>query len=219
MCFRYDCSFIMPNTSDSVELAVLEHLQKGQLLLQKSQREAGIQAEVNKFKGAGTKRAVKFTKELLFQCEDLADIFKVEEGEEFATKDNLDDVNKAVIKFNTLLEDHKKSIQHELNMQIVAASSPLKWKTVKQLEGGLELPACVTIDSMRFGKRRRILWRLPGTSVLLRRDLWRVLPLGPSVSEEGVEVEVVVYTTEEGGVEALQETAPGLVLSVVTWAT
>ena len=74
----------MPNTSDSVELAVLEHLQKGQLLLQKSQREAGIQAEVNKFKGAGTKRAVKFTKELLFQCEDLADIFKVEEGEEFA---------------------------------------------------------------------------------------------------------------------------------------
>ena len=30
---------------------------------------------------------------------------------------------------------------------------------------------------------------------------------------------VVVYTMEEGGVEAVQETAPGLVLSVVTWAT
>ena len=145
----------MPNTSDSVELAVLEHLQKGQLLLQKSQREAGIQAEVNKFKGAGTKRAVKFTKELLFQCEDLADIFKVEEGEEFATKDNLDDVNKAVLKFNTLLEEHKNSIQHELNMQIVAASSPLKWKTVKQLEGSLELPACVTIDSTEVRKAEK----------------------------------------------------------------
>ena len=74
------------------------------------------------------KRAVKFTKEL------LEEIFKVEDSEDFAIKVNLVDVNKEVIKFISMLAEHKKAIQHVLNMQIIAATSHLYLKTVSQLE-------------------------------------------------------------------------------------
>ena len=64
----------------------------------------------------------------------MEEIFKVEDSEDFAIMVNLVDVNKEVIKNILMLAEHKKAIQHVLNMQIIAATSRLYLKTVSQLE-------------------------------------------------------------------------------------
>ena len=60
-----------------------------------------------------------------------------------------------VLKSNQRKEAIENTIQHELNMQVVAAKSPLKWKTVKCLEGGISLPSCVTLDSQDVRKAEK----------------------------------------------------------------
>ena len=69
--------------------------------------------------------------------------------------DNLDDINAAIENIKQMLNAHKDSIQHELNMQVVAAKSPLNWKTVKCLEGGMSLPDCVTLNSQEVRKAEK----------------------------------------------------------------
>lgn len=146
----------MSRNNDELYSSVLQHLKQTQLVIQKKQREDAIAAEAGKFRSAGTRRSVKFTRSLLHEVEDMEELIKEgDDGEEFATSDNFEDVNAAVRKMREMLAAHKLSIQHELNMQIVAATSPLKWKTVAQLEGGLSLPSCVTLDGMEVRKAEK----------------------------------------------------------------
>ena len=98
---------------------------------------------------------MRYNRELLNNIEDMEDLFKVEEGEEFVKEDNLEEANEAIKKFKELLYFHKQAVQHELNMVVVADTSPLKWKTVSQLEGGMELPSCVTIASSDVRKAEK----------------------------------------------------------------
>ena len=116
----------------------------------------------------------------------LEEIFKVEDSEDFTIKVNLVDVNKEVIRFIPMLAEHKKAIQHVLNMQIIAATSHLYLKTLSQLE---ERP-------------RRIAWRLPGTLLVRGKGLLSVCHLSLSVNREEaiIEVEVLVSIMEEGRV-------------------
>ena len=138
-----------------LSLKVLEHLSQAQATLKTNQRRAAIVAEVAKFRNASTRRNVRYNRELLHNIEDMEEIFKVEEGEEFVKKDNVEEANAAIGKFKELLEFHKRAVQHELNMVVVADASPLKWKTVNQLEGGMELPSCVTIASADVRKAEK----------------------------------------------------------------
>ena len=61
----------------------------------------------------------------------------------------------AIKHLRVLLDKHRQAVQHELNMVVVADASPLKWKTVSQLEGGLELPSCVTIQNSEVRKAEK----------------------------------------------------------------
>ena len=145
----------MSSNNDLLYASVLQHLKDTQVVIQKKQREDAIAAEASRFRQAGTKRSVKFARTLINEVEDIEELLKVGEGEEFATVDNLEDVNATVRRLKELLADHKRSIQHELNMQIVAATSPLKWKTVAQMEGGLSLLSCVTVDGSEVRKAEK----------------------------------------------------------------
>ena len=149
---------IMEEAGDSsrLMLKVVEHLSAAQDTLKKNQRNAEILAEAGKFKNVSTRRNVKYNRELLFNIEDMEDLFKTEkEDEDFVTEDNVAEANLAIKRFKELLQDHKKAVQHELNMVVVADASPLKWQTVSQLEGGLELPSCVTIPSSDVRKAEK----------------------------------------------------------------
>ena len=146
----------MSNNNDLLYASVLQHLKDTQVVIQRKQREDAIAAEAGRFRHAGTKRSVKFTRTLIHEVEDMEELLKLGEGEEeFASVENLEDVNATVRRLRELLSDHKRSIQHELNMQIVAATSPLKWKTVAQMEGGLSLPSCVTVDGSEVHKAEK----------------------------------------------------------------
>ena len=140
-----------PNVGD-LNMEVLRHIRSAQQVLLQNQRAATIAAETAKFRSSSTKRNVSLLRQLLFGVQDMEEIFQVKEGEEFATIDNVQDVNKAVGEMMSLLTKHKEALKHELNMQIVAASSPLGWKTVQQMEGGFNLPDCVTVENQEVRK-------------------------------------------------------------------
>ena len=151
--FRVLCAMAADKATQELSLKVLEHLSAAQATLKANQRKAVIASEASKFKNAATKRNVRYNRELLDNIEDMEDIFKVEEGAEFVTADTLEEANQAVVRFRELLEMHKRAVQHELNMVIVADASPLKWKTVSQLEGGLELPSTIGNAEVRKAER------------------------------------------------------------------
>ena len=139
---------------------VLSHLQEAQKVLKLSQRKAAVEQEVSKFKTPGTKRNVKFARNLLFNLEDMEEILKVGPDEEFATKDNIEEVNAAVSALREKIEEQKNLVQHELNMQIIAATSSLKWKVVRQLEGDQSSLIVSLSQILTFVKQRRNLWHM-----------------------------------------------------------
>ena len=142
----------MSSNADNLSMEVLLHLKRAQDVLKNNQRKEAIEREVALFRNQGTKRCVRFTRNLLNQVEDMEEVLKTEDGKDFASVDNLDDVNAAIENIKQMLSAHKDSIQHELNMQVVA---PLNWKTVKCLEGGMSLPDCVTLDSQEVRKAEK----------------------------------------------------------------
>ena len=105
---------------------VLSHSQEAQNVLKMSQRKTVVEQEISKFKSPLTKRNVKFARNLLLNLEDMEEILKVEPGEYFATKDNVEEVNVAIGALRKIMQEQKDSIQHELNMQVNAATSSLK---------------------------------------------------------------------------------------------
>ena len=141
--------------TDNLSLKVLEHLAAAQATLKSNQRKAAISSEVSKFRNASTKRNVRYNRQLLNDVEDMEELFKVDEGEDFINADNIEEANEVIRWFRQLLEGQRQAIQHELNMVVVADASPLKWKTVSQLEGGFELPSCVTIASSEVRKAEK----------------------------------------------------------------
>ena len=145
---------VPPNVGE-LNIEVLRHIKSAQQVLLQNQRAATIAAETAKFRSSSTKRNVSLLRQLLFGVQDMEEIFQVKEGEEFATIDNVKDVNKAVGEMMSLLTKHKQALQHELNMQVVAASSPLGWKTVQQMEGGFNLPDCVTVENQEVRKAEK----------------------------------------------------------------
>ena len=75
---------IMEEAGDSsrLMLKVVEHLSAAQATLKKNQRNAEIKAELGKFKNVSTRRNVKYNRELLFNIEDMEDLFKTEKEDE-----------------------------------------------------------------------------------------------------------------------------------------
>ena len=66
-------------------------------------------------------------------------------------------------------------------MQIIAATSPLKWKVVKQLEGCAELPDCVSVLNTELRKAEK-------ETMAYERDLRNVFNYGKrrgSSADEG----------------------------------
>ena len=144
------------DSTSRLTLKIIEHLSAAQATLKDNQHKADILTEVSQFKSNSTRRNVKYNRELLNNIEDMGDLFKTEnEEEDFITADNLEEANLAIKRFRVLLDKHRRAVQHELNMVVVADASPLKWKTVSQLEGGMELPSCVTIQNSEVRKAEK----------------------------------------------------------------
>ena len=160
---------------------VMLHLRKTQEILKSSQRAAAIEQEIVKFKSPNTKRNIKFARDLLFGNDDMQELIKVEEGKDFATKDNLAEVNEVIVLLRGMFREQRQKIQHEVDMQVIAATSPLKWKVVKQLEGGAELPDCVSVLNTELRKAEK-------ETMAYERDLRNVFNYGKrrgSSTDEG----------------------------------
>ena len=82
----------MSSNADNLSMEVLLRAQD---VLKNNQRKEAIEREVALFRNQGTKRCVRFTRNLLNQVEDMEDVLKTEDGKDFASVDNLDDVNGA----------------------------------------------------------------------------------------------------------------------------
>ena len=72
----------MSNSGENLNMEVLLHLKRAQEVLKSNQRKEAIEREVALFRNEGTKRSVRFTRNLLNQVEDIEEIFKTEEGKD-----------------------------------------------------------------------------------------------------------------------------------------
>ena len=89
-----------------------------------SQRQAAIESQVAKYKNAGTKRNLGHNMRLAGKIEDLEELFKTEEaGADFVTSENIKAANETIQKAVSLIKILKGDVQHEIDMQIVAATS------------------------------------------------------------------------------------------------
>ena len=108
---------------------VLEELRMAQVVAREKQRRADIVVEVAKFMNPSANRALGHNMNLLHKVEDLKSVF----GEEEATADNYEVINLAIGELGKQLENLRCLVQHEVDMQIVAGTSPLGWKVVQHL--------------------------------------------------------------------------------------
>ena len=113
---------------------VLQEMVAAQEKILQHKREVDIALTVSRFKGASTKRNLKFIMTSLDKLEDMRNLFPADLEEEFITSENTNDFEKAIEKFCDLYKELKDHLSHEKNMQIAAATSPLGWKTVHQIE-------------------------------------------------------------------------------------
>ena len=114
---------------------VLEELRMAQVEARDKQRRADIVVEVAKFKNPSAKRALGHNMNLLHKVEDLKNVF----GEEEASVDNIEVMNIAIGELGKQLENLRCLIQHEVDMQVVAGTSPLGWKVVQHLEANKDV--------------------------------------------------------------------------------
>ena len=134
---------------------VLLELKKAQDDLKESQRTAAIEREVGKYHQKGAKRSIGFCLKLQHNFEDEEEVLKVEEGEEFATADNLKEVNLAIKRIREIAAERKELVQKESNAQIVGATSPHGWKTVEMMEGSSKVSVCSTLDVAEVRKAEK----------------------------------------------------------------
>ena len=117
------------------------------------QRKLDIAGEVGKLENPNSKRNVGFGLGLLHKIEDLEAVFLTEDESEMANVDNLDEVNLSIKEMKKLLGELKASVLHEVDMQTVAATSPLGWKTVQQMEvGSQRFGTCTAADVRKAEK-------------------------------------------------------------------
>ena len=140
---------------EGLKQKVMEHMVAAQAKAKLSQREALIEAEVAKYKNAATKRNVGHNMKLLGKVSDMEELVKCEEGEDFVSADNIEAANETINQLFSLLTAVKDDIQHEIDMQIVAATSELGWQTVRTMEGGLELSNVVSVASIDVRKAEK----------------------------------------------------------------
>ena len=158
-CFRLLFELVMTESKqDEINVTVagvLQHLKNNQTKLKESQRKAEIKAELLSYKTEAAKRNIQHNKECLFKIEDLKDVFPIKEGEDVITADNISESNEALKFLLDCLAKLEEKFQHEYDMQVVAATSPLGWQAVRQLEGGLELPGTVSITNAEVRKAEK----------------------------------------------------------------
>ena len=120
------------------------------------QRKLDIAGEVGKLENPNSKRNVGFGLGLLHKIEDLEAIFLNEDESEVANVDNLDEVNLAIKEMKKLLGELKSSVLREVDMQTIAATSPLGWKTVQQMEVGSRSFGTCTSEEVRKAEKERM---------------------------------------------------------------
>ena len=83
------------------------------------------------------------------------DFLECEEGEDdFVIKHNIVASN-SQSRNGAQLGEIKKVLQHNIDMQIIVTTSELIWKTVSAMEGGFELPTCVSVTSGEVRKAEK----------------------------------------------------------------
>ena len=136
-------------------LQVLESLRKAQEDAKVKHREAVIDLEVAKFKHPGIKRNVKHNMSVLNMLDDMKDIFVGAGDEPAAREDNVVDINAAVVELHKQIEKTKTFVQHELNMQVAAGSSPLSWRVVEHLESDKRTPSACSLSGEELRKAEK----------------------------------------------------------------
>ena len=104
----------------------------------KEARKTKIEREVAKYKNKATQRAVRYGMEALDKLEDVestwAPLSEAAADGVVITADNIPQANQAVKDMTNTIKVLREHIQWEVDMQIVAAESPLRWETVHQME-------------------------------------------------------------------------------------
>ena len=144
------------------------------------QRKLDIAGEVGKLKNPNSKRNVGFGMGLLHKIEDLEAIFLTEDESEVANGDNLDEVNLSIKEMKKLLGELKASVLHEVDMQTVAGTSPLGWKTVQQMEVGSKSFGTCTSEDVRKAEKERMTYEREIKNVRQASSRGRGSHRGPS---------------------------------------
>ena len=140
----------------ALQAKILQDLVVAQKEARDRQRKLDIAEEVGKLKSEGAKRNVAFGLGLLHKIEDVSNIFRTEDDEELATKDNVAEVNLSIKELTKQLAELKTTVMHEVDMQTIAATSPLGWKVVKQLEVGTRQYATCSSEDVRKAEKEKM---------------------------------------------------------------
>ena len=71
----------MSSNNDHLFASLLQHIKETQVVIQKKQREDAIAAEAGSFRGAGTRRSVKFTRTLINEVKYMEELLKSVDGQ------------------------------------------------------------------------------------------------------------------------------------------
>ena len=116
----------------------IESLKADLAKLKEDLRKTQIEREVAKYSNKATKRSIRHGMEALNKLEDIestwAPLLTTAADGVVITADNIPQANQAVEDMTNTIKVLREHLQWEVDMQIVAAESPLHWATVHQME-------------------------------------------------------------------------------------
>jgi len=137
--------------------AVLKKIGEIQESLMKKQRDLDINVAISKFKNAGAKRNVSFIMKAKHKLEDIRAILPDDFDEDTViSEDNTKDFGKKLSELVEGIKGLREFLDWEIDMQTQAATSPLGWKVVKQLESSeiCDGSGSMTIENVREAENK-----------------------------------------------------------------
>ena len=123
----------------------------------KKQRDLDINVATSKLKNAGAKRDVSFIMKAKHKLEDIRALLPDDFDEDTViSEDNAKEYGKKLSKVVEGIKGLREFLDWEIDMQTQAATSPLGWKVVKQMESAenCDGSGSMTIESVREAENK-----------------------------------------------------------------